>query len=197
MGRSRSRCTTADPDRRPAEHRTDRGCQNGRVNEPDLEAAATVWREFRLSHPDLPESLPTVGPFGDGPALADELLGHVVAGRKRATATLAAEFSDDGEPMPRPGEHWIVTDGSGAPAAIVRTIELRLGAFLSVDDAFAFDEGEDDRTRASWIREHRRYWLRQCERLGIAWTEDAEILFERFEVVWLTPSRATPPSRTP
>ena len=66
----------------------------------------------------------------------------------------------------------------------VRTVELRLGPFLSVDAAFAFDEGEDDRSRTSWIREHRRYWQRQCDRLGIPWSDDAEILFERFEVVW-------------
>ncbi|WP_426625344.1 hypothetical protein ACPPVW_04525 [Leifsonia sp. McL0607] len=52
-----------------------------------------------------------------------------------------------------------------------------------MDAAFAFDEGEDDRTRALWIREHPVYWQRQCARLGIAWSDHAEILVERFEVV--------------
>lgn len=161
------------------------------MNDSSFAAATIVWNQYRQSSADLPETLPTVGPFGDGPELADQLLDLVLGGRKRATATLVAEFAAESEPLPRLGEHWIVTDGRGVPGAIVRTVELRIGPFVSVDDAFAFDEGEDDRTRDSWLREHGRYWQRQCDRLGIPWSEDAEILFERFEVVW---TRGTTPS---
>jgi uncharacterized protein YhfF len=151
---------------------------------PDLDAAADLWARFRETHPEAPVAVPTVGPFGDTPALADQLLGLVLAGVKCATSTLMAEFATGDEPIPRPGDHWIVTDSTGTPRAIVRTVELRLGLFLSVDDSFAFDEGEDDRSRDSWIREHRRYWQRRSSHLGIDWTDEAEILFERFAVVW-------------
>ncbi len=154
---------------------------------PDLDAAATLWTAFRATCPATPAGLPAVGPFVDGPELADRLLALVVAGRKRATSTMLAEFEAEGEEPPRIGEHWIVTDSAGRPRVVLRTIELRIGPFLSVDAALAFDEGEDDRTRASWIREHRTYWQRQCARLGIAWSDGAEILFERFEVRFIAP----------
>ena len=145
--------------------------------------AVEFWEAYRRRNPSVPAELPEVGPFGDTPALADQLLGLVLDGRKRATSTLLAEFAAEGQDVVRVGDHWIVTDAAGAPRAILRTTETRIGPFLSVDDAFAFDEGEDDRSRESWIREHRRYWTRRCAHLGIPWTEDAEILFERFEVV--------------
>ena len=149
--------------------------------------SAAQSSRFAASHsrrnPSVPAELPEVGPFGDTPALADQLLGLVLDGRKRATSTLLAEFAAEGQDVVRVGDHWIVTDAAGAPRAILRTTETRIGPFLSVDEAFAFDEGEDDRSRESWIREHRRYWTRRCAHLGIPWTEDAEILFERFEVV--------------
>ncbi|MBO1739189.1 ASCH domain-containing protein [Leifsonia sp. TF02-11] len=153
----------------------------------DLADAHRLWGSYRAVARDAPAELPTVGPFGDTPELADELLALVLLGRKRATATLLAEFAAEGDELPRIGDHWIVTDSVGRPRVILRTIELRIGPFLSVDAGFAFDEGEDDRTRASWVREHRRYWQRQCARLGLTWSEDADVLFERFEAVFAAP----------
>ncbi|TQN43300.1 uncharacterized protein YhfF [Blastococcus colisei] len=129
------------------------------------------------------EELP-VERFGDGAALADELIGLVLAGTKRATAALVTDFLDDGEPLPRIGGHWVACDGAGAPRAILRSVDLRLGPLASVDDAFARDEGEGDRTRDSWLREHERYFRRTEAAHGRQWSDDAEVLFERFRVVW-------------
>jgi uncharacterized protein YhfF len=44
---------------------------------------------------------------------------------------------------------------------VIETIELTQRRFDEVDEAFAFDEGEDDRTLASWRRAHRNYFGRQ------------------------------------
>ena len=93
--------------------------------------------------------------FGDSVELADELLALVLHGPKRATAGLVAEFTADEERLPRIGGHWIVCDGRGVPQAVLRTVGLRLGVVESVDDAFAWDEGEGDRTRADWLRGQR------------------------------------------
>jgi uncharacterized protein YhfF len=122
--------------------------------------------------------------FGDSAALADELIALVLAGRKRATAALLDDFRAQGDPLPRIGGHWIACDGSGAPRCVLRTVELRLGALDSVDDAFAWDEGEGDRTRASWLAEHLRYFRRTQAARGDAWSDDLEVVFERFSVVW-------------
>lgn len=158
--------------------------------EIDTAAAATMWAAYRESVPHLPdEGMPPAEHFGDSPELADELLALVTDGPKRATAALVAEFVDEGEDLPRIGSHWIACDGSGAPQVVLRSIELRVGPIISVDEQFAWDEGEEERTRESWLRGHRAYWRRSCERLGIEFRDDLECVFERFEVVW-PPERA-------
>ena len=152
----------------------------------DTAAAADFWAQYVVVRPAAAQASPdyTVDRFGDSAELADELLRLVVEGRKRATSTLVAEFLAESGPLPRIGSHWIVCDGAGAPRLVLRTTELRIGSFHSVDEAFAYDEGEDDRTRTSWMREHRRYWQRRAVALGIEWSEDDEIVFERFTVVF-------------
>lgn len=153
---------------------------------PDRAAADAFWAAYATAHPDVVRVAPdyTVESFGDSPRLADALLREVTHGAKRATAELATAFHADGDQLPRIGSHWIACDGRGHPAIIMRSTELRLATFNEVDEAFAFDEGEDDRTLASWRREHRRYWERTCAARGVEWSEDDEIVLERFRVVW-------------
>ena len=149
------------------------------------EEAAALWREYAAVRPagGPPEDEPPVERFGDGRALADELIGLVLAGTKRATAGLVVDFAHEGEPLPRIGGHWIACDGDGRPRAVLRSTELRVGRLDSVDDAFAWDEGEGDRTRASWLEAHLRYFTRTLAARGRAWDDDLEVVFERFRVV--------------
>ena len=152
----------------------------------DHVAAAELWDAYRAARPELatdPEP-PSVEQFGDHPALTDELLDLVIAGTKRATAGLVAEFVADGQPLPRVGSHWIACDSTGRPRVILRSVELRVGVFDDVDESFAYDEGEGARTLESWRDDHRRYWQRVSPALGFEWTEQHEIVFERFDVVW-------------
>ena len=152
----------------------------------DLDAADALWREYAAAHPEqaIDAEPPTVDRFGDGAALTDELLELVLTGPKRATAGLVREYQADGIPLPRIGSHWIPCDSQGRPRAILRSTELRIGPFTSVDADFAYDEGEGDRTLESWRAGHAAYFTRSGERLGFAWTEAMDIVFERFEVVW-------------
>lgn len=153
----------------------------------DDDAAARMWADYLAARPHVaadPGQELVVDHFGDSAELCDELLGLVLHGPKRATATLAAEFAQDGEPLPRIGGHWVACDGSGRPRAVLRTVELRLGPVTSVDDAFARDEGEGDRSRASWLEDHVSYWRRECARRGLEWHEGLAVVFERFAVVW-------------
>jgi uncharacterized protein YhfF len=153
---------------------------------PDVENAAVFWAAYSTAFPDAVRTCPeyTVESFGDSARLADDLLHEVTHGAKRATSELASAFAADGDPLPRIGSHWIACDSSGTPRVILRSVEFRLGTFDSVDESFAWDEGEDDRTLTSWKREHRRYWTRTCAARGTVWSESDEIVFERFRVVW-------------
>jgi uncharacterized protein YhfF len=145
-----------------------------------------MWREYASAYPQAVAASPeyTIEHFGDSQRLADELLDLVLSGRKRATAELVADFMARGEQVPRLGSHWIACDGRGVPRIVIRSTELRLGSFTSADADFAADEGEDDLSLESWQREHRRYWTRVSAAQGRRWSEDDEIVFERFTVVW-------------
>ena len=122
--------------------------------------------------------------FGDSAELADELLDLVLHGPKRATAGSVAAFEQAGEPLPVVGDLWIAADASGRPRAVLRTTEVRIGPLSSVDDAFAWDEGEGDRSRSMWLADHEAFFRRQLPSLGLEFDPDMQTVFERFEVVY-------------
>ena len=111
--------------------------------------------------------------FGDSPELADELLGLVLKGVKTATCS-----TEDEPNISTPGERWIVLDGRGRPACVIETTEVTYRRFGEVDTAFAYEEGEGDRSLAYWREAHRRYF----GRLG-RFSEDMMLMCERFRLV--------------
>ena len=111
--------------------------------------------------------------FGDSPELADELAELVLVGKTRATCWAASEG-----PKTHPGKQWVVLDGSGIPVAVIETTELTQRRFDEVDAAFAFDEGEDDRTLAFWGTAHRNYFGRQG-----TFAPDMLLYCERFRLI--------------
>lgn len=150
----------------------------------DVEAGLRMFAEYRAADQEVTEQTPVVEHFGDSPELADELLACITHGPKRATAGMVAEFAAAGDPLPRIGEHWVACDGRGTPVVVLRSVELRVGPLSSVDERFAWDEGEGDRTLASWLAGHRAYFRRSCDRIGTDFHDEVEVVFERFRVVW-------------
>jgi len=78
----------------------------------------------------------------------------------------------------------VVLRGDGTPVAVIRTTDVRVGPLSSVDEQFAWDEGEGERTREWWLEAHRRFFRRTFAARGWEYDEDLEIVFERFVVVW-------------
>jgi uncharacterized protein YhfF len=111
--------------------------------------------------------------FGDSPALADELAALVLAGTKTATCSSASDGAST-----YVGKRMVMLSGSGRPLAVIETEELTQRRFGDVDAAFAYDEGEGDRSLAYWREAHRRYFTR----LG-QFAEDMLLHCERFRVV--------------
>jgi uncharacterized protein YhfF len=114
--------------------------------------------------------------FGDGPELADSLLELVLSGKKRATCWAESQGLLSAEV----GKSMVVLDGQGIPKAILRTVELTKRRFDEVDEAFAYDEGEGDRSLQYWREAHTRYF----SRLG-RYAPDMMLWCERFELVEL------------
>jgi uncharacterized protein YhfF len=151
------------------------------MRSPETEA---FWQAFCRLHGVAEDARHDVFAFGDNQATQDELIELVLNGPKRATAALVLEFEAVGDPLPVVGCHSIVLDGSGRPRCVVRTTQVDIRPFAEVDAQFAWDEGEDDRTLASWRDGHRRYFTRACAKLGTAFTEDMPVVLERFALVW-------------
>ena len=122
--------------------------------------------------------------FGDSTAMATELADLVVSGRKRATAGLLRDFGSDGDPPPMLGGYVVLIDGEARPRAIWRTTEVHIGPLVSVDQQFAWDEGEGDRTQEWWLSAHRSYFGRQAGVQGFEMHDEIDTVFERFEVLW-------------
>lgn len=122
--------------------------------------------------------------FGHTRAVADELAALVASGHKRAHATLERDFEAEGDDLPRPGDHVVVLDGSGAPRAIVRTRHVERRFFNDIDDEFAFECGEGDRTLAWWLVAYRQEFAERAEAQGFQVGEKAVLILEYFDLVW-------------
>jgi len=118
--------------------------------------------------------------FGNDPEMADELGLLVRDGPKRATTSLLAEYEDDDEPIPSVGDLSIVLDGRGDPLCVIRTVEVEVRAFGLVDDAFAWVEGEGDRSLAYWRDAHIRFFASQDRPVD----DDTPVVLETFELLW-------------
>lgn len=111
--------------------------------------------------------------FGDHPGLAQNLAELVLAGKKRATCWAASEGAQT-----YIGKRMVMLDGFGSPTAVIETIELTQRRFSGVDEKFAFDEGEGDRTLADWRRAHRAYFERRGQ-----FAPDMLLYCERFRLI--------------
>ena len=147
----------------------------------------SFWREYLATLPEGHRhrtAVPEAVAFGDSAGLADELAALVLAGAKRATTSLAVEFSAAGEALPSVGDVCIVLRGDGRPVAVIERIEVVQRPFGEVDEGFAACEGEGDGTLSFWRDAHRAYFGRVCERLGGTFDDRTRVLCLRFEVIW-------------
>jgi GNAT superfamily N-acetyltransferase len=85
---------------------------------------------------------------------------------------------------PVPDGYSVVTELDGTPRAVIRTTRLERRRFRDVDAAFAWDEGEGDRTLEDWKDGHRRFFAREMSAVGRAFDEDMEVDLERFELLY-------------
>jgi uncharacterized protein YhfF len=138
------------------------------------------WARFReaTGHPDVRYQ---AGAFAEEhPAVATELGSLVLSGRKRATTGLLAEYEEESEPLPLAGDLWVVTDGAGEPLCVIRTTTVEVRRWADVDEAFAFEEGENDRTLAGWRSAHAWYFASIDRPVD----DDTLLVLERFEKLW-------------
>ncbi len=145
--------------------------------------AKDLWREY-CAATGYTGQCPPIDQFGDSKELGDELLDLVLAGRKQATCELKIWFDNHNEALPKPGDHWIITNGSGMPKCIIQTTQVDFCAVQDVDEKFASDEGEGDSSLKWWKNAHDAYFERQADRDGFTYTDNMICVCERFKLVW-------------
>jgi uncharacterized protein YhfF len=121
--------------------------------------------------------------FGDGPELAAKLAHLVVKGVKRGTTGWTDAAERDGSTIPHVGMVSIVTDGFGYPQCAVRTERVEHCRFGDIGAEQAWAEGEGDRTLEDWRAGHLAYFHREAAKLGLTFTEEAQVFFEHFRVL--------------
>jgi len=126
----------------------------------------------------------SVWSFGDSDAMARDLAALVVSGQKTATCGLEWSYEHDEVPIPKIGDVSIVTSFDGAEVLVViETIEVTLGPMSVCTEDFARDEGEGDLSLSWWREAHRRFFARECARIGRTPTEEMVLVYERLRVL--------------
>ena len=147
----------------------------------------TLWRAYLRSMGETPATTDktfAAWSFGDTDALADDLLGLVLDGTKRATTPSVWELEARGEPMPQPGDLHVITDSAGVARCIIRTTRVVIKPFNEVDAAYARLEGEGDRSLEYWRRTHWAYYERVLAGTDYTPRPDMPVVCEQFEVVF-------------
>jgi uncharacterized protein YhfF len=143
------------------------------------------WAEFLRAEPAVaPDTLYQVWYFGNTPEMARDLADLVLSGKKTATASLLETNTRQPENAPIEDGFSVVTDMEGIPICVIRTTEMIQMPFSDVDAAFAYDEGEDDRTLESWRNAHRDYFTKEAASLGFAFDENSLVCCERFRLLF-------------
>ena len=143
------------------------------------------WNMFLNAEPSVPkETGYQVWYFGNTSEMAKELASLVLAGKKTATGSLLDTNIRQPDKAPIEGGYSVVTDLEGGPVCVLRTTTIRHVPFDEVDEEFAFDEGEDDRTLETWRREHWDYFTKEAAELGFDFDENSIVCCEHFELLF-------------
>jgi uncharacterized protein YhfF len=127
-----------------------------------------------------------IGSFGDSVELSSKLLELIRDGVKTATASLVWEWEAEGQTLPAVGDAMIVLDSDQEPVMVIEYVDVAVKPFSLVTEDFAGDEGEGDRSLASWRKAHWTFFTRACHVLGKTPATDMPIVCARFRVVFDT-----------
>ena len=114
---------------------------------------------------------------------ANELLRLVLIGQKRATCSSMRSFEIDGEALPKPGDLSVVTDWDGNPRCVIETTQITIMKFSDMTYDICQREGEDE-CLETWRDGHARFFTAEGKETGYEFSEDMEIVFEDFKVVY-------------
>jgi uncharacterized protein YhfF len=151
---------------------------------------ATFWQAFNAAAgEDCSARFFEAFHFCDNESDANTLADLVLAGVKRATASLVWSLEHAGDSPPRPGALSVVTRWDGVPVCVIETLAVEVLPFEQVGAEFAANEGEGDGSLAYWRRVHWEYFGRECARMGREPSQAMPVVCERFRLIYRAGSR--------
>ena len=147
----------------------------------------TFWQDYlsTLSEADRKNAPPyLVDDFADTPEAATEVGKLVRDGIKTTSSSLLWGLEHERLPLPQVGEICVVVDGNGNPLCIIEMTEVEIRPFNTVDERFAFEYGEGERTLAYWLSDNWEFHSRWCREIGREPSESMPIVFQRFRLLY-------------
>lgn len=139
----------------------------------------SFWQAFTEKYPEHLSKTYIAFQFW---GLPDRLLRMVLEGRKQVTVSPYIALAMENEPLPQAGDLRMILDSNNEPKCIIETTEVYIKPFHKMTAQDAFDEGV--KSLAMWRKVHENFFKAQAEAYQVPWTEDFEILCERFKVVF-------------
>ena len=129
----------------------------------------------------------SVGEFAFPGPLRDQLVAAILSGAKTMTSGLLIDYERAGEPLPQPGDRWVVIDSAGEPVTLIELVAVRVLPLADVDLAHARGEGEGYASVADWRAGHESFWHSAQVRAEIGDPEftvddDTLVVAEQFRV---------------
>src|SRR6187549_1434542 len=125
----------------------------------------TFWQRYlsTLSE-DERKNTPSYGvdQFADTPEAATNVGKLVRDGLKTTTSSLVWGLEYIGATLPKVGAIELIVDGNDAPLCIIELTEVEVRPFNTVDEQFAFEYGEGDRTLAFWLQDNWDFHAHWC-----------------------------------
>ena len=95
-----------------------------------------------------------------------------------------AYLASQPETPPQAGDLAIVADGEGESLCIIEITEVEIKPFSEVDEEFAFDYGENDRTLQQWRAASWDYFAQCCVAIGREPSGAMPLVCQRFRVLY-------------
>lgn len=146
----------------------------------------TYWQRFCDHSGTAPQTPYGAFAFGDTPAMADELVQLVLAGKKTGTSSGYELYllPGDTEALPQTGQIDIILDGRQQPVGVIQNIRVDVLPFKDVSDDQARKEGEGDLSLDYWRRVHIKFWEPYYQQHSLPFNDQTPVVYEEFKVIY-------------
>lgn len=144
--------------------------------------AQEMWEFYIKLHPEHVHRKYDAWCYGSD--TADELARLTAAGIKTATASAYPLYVYENLELPPVGEFNVILLTDESALCVTKTTRVYVTSFKNVSAEHAFREGEGDRSLAYWRGVHESFFTEELKQIGMAFTENMEVVCEEFEVVY-------------